>query len=102
MKSIKSSYEVAKAANDAKALSVAAQSLKNMLVRGGIPDRWQEGFEALRKDLAPDYNPTAPIASQKPAATPAAAGTTPVHEIANVFLLFSSRRGHIHGEIIHG
>ncbi|HZK81867.1 MAG TPA: hypothetical protein VFC46_12385, partial [Humisphaera sp.] len=78
LKSIKSSYEVAKAANDAKALSVAAQSLKNMLVRGGIPDRWQEGFEALRKDLAPDYNPTAPIASQKPATTQAAAGTTPV------------------------
>jgi hypothetical protein len=72
LKSIKSSYEVAKAANDAKALAVAAQSLKNMLVRGGIPDRWQEGFESLRKDLAPDYNPNAPIAAQKPATQTAA------------------------------
>lgn len=67
-KYLKSMYEVAKAAG--QPTTVAAQSLKNVLVRGGIPDRWQDDFEGLRKEVAPDFNPNA--TAEQPATAPAA------------------------------
>ena len=32
------------------------RALKNILIRGGIPDRWQDKFESLRQEIAPDFS----------------------------------------------
>ncbi|HXE54909.1 MAG TPA: hypothetical protein VN541_17945, partial [Tepidisphaeraceae bacterium] len=48
-------------------LDPTRQGLKNLLVRGGIPAKWQESFEELRKEIAPDFNVAdlnAPTATQ--------------------------------------
>lgn len=70
VKYLKSAYEVAKAANDAAAKNATATSLKNLLIRGGIPLRWQEDYENLRKEIAPDYHPSGPATA--PATQPVA------------------------------
>ncbi|HZL35749.1 MAG TPA: hypothetical protein VFC78_10605 [Tepidisphaeraceae bacterium] len=72
-KYLKSNYETA--GNDAKAQNAVKQSLKNLLIRGGIPERWQEDYESLRKQLIPDFNPNGPAVAQ-PAVHPAATAPT--------------------------
>jgi hypothetical protein len=54
---IASSIEIAKAAgpDGAKIMDGNRQGLKQMLIRGGIPDKWQADFEKLRKDILPDW-----------------------------------------------
>ena len=32
------------------------RGLKNLLIRGGIPAKWQDKYEALRKEIIPDFN----------------------------------------------
>lgn len=32
------------------------RGLKNLLIRGGIPAKWQDKYESLRKDIIPDFN----------------------------------------------
>ena len=63
-KYIKSDAEVNK--NNPKALEVSKRSLKNLLIRGGIPDRWQDDFETLRKELTPEFNVTGPAPTTGP------------------------------------
>ena len=71
-KLLKSNSEVAKAAKDNAAMTNTQRALKNILIRGGIPGRWQDKFESLRKEIAPDFSvaglttqPAKPPAIQK-------------------------------------
>ncbi|HEX4793558.1 MAG TPA: hypothetical protein VH370_07200 [Humisphaera sp.] len=68
-KLLKSNSEVAKSAKDAAAMTNTQRALKNILIRGGIPDRWQDKFESLRQEIAPDFS-VAGLATQpaKPSA----------------------------------
>lgn len=59
---------------DDPVLAPTKQGLKNLLVRGGIPPKWQEPFEGLRKELVPDFN----VAELANAPTTQAATTQPV------------------------
>ena len=45
-------------------LTETQRGLKAILIRGGIPERWQDEFESLRRELIPDFQPptTAPAA----------------------------------------
>lgn len=54
---IASSIEIAKkaGADGAKIMDGNRQGLKQMLIRGGIPDKWQADFEKLRKDILPEW-----------------------------------------------
>ncbi len=46
------------------------RGLKNLLIRGGIPAKWQPSFESLRKDIAPDFDVNALLGgTTQPAAT---------------------------------
>jgi hypothetical protein len=57
-------------ANDPTAMAGTKQGLKNVLIRGGIPEKWQEPFEALRKQLVPDFDVAAlAAATSQPAMT---------------------------------
>ena len=57
---------VALAANVSDAsLNGTKQGLKNLLIRGGIPAKWQDRFDDLRKDIIPEFN----LASLTPATT---------------------------------
>lgn|GEM_PF-959417 len=69
-KLLKCNAELAKGGNDkahADMLANTVRGLKNILVAGGIPERWQDEFESLRQELIPDYK--VPSAAQ-PAAAP--------------------------------
>lgn len=57
---------VADAKADPAALEGTKQGLKNLLIRGGIPPKWQDQFEALRKQIIPDFN----VAALAPATQP--------------------------------
>lgn len=64
----RSNTELAKGSDDA-ALAGTKQGLKGLLIRGGIPERWQDKFESLRKQIIPDFDVaklTAPPASTEP------------------------------------
>ena len=64
----RSNIELAKGTDDA-ALAGTKQGLKGLLIRGGIPARWQDKFESLRKQIIPDFDVaklTAPPASTEP------------------------------------
>lgn len=37
-------------------LAPTKQGLKNLLIRDGIPPKWQDSFEDLRKQIIPDFN----------------------------------------------
>jgi tetratricopeptide (TPR) repeat protein len=64
-----SNLGAAKGADD-PVLAPTKQGLKNLLIRGGIPARWQEPFEALRKEMIPDFSVAAlNDAATQPAAT---------------------------------
>jgi tetratricopeptide (TPR) repeat protein len=41
---------------DDAVLAPTKQGLKNLLIRGGIPAKWQDPFEDLRKRLVPDFS----------------------------------------------
>jgi hypothetical protein len=51
----RSNYELSKKP-DGPSLDATKQGLKNLLVRGGIPPKWQESFEELRKQIVPDFD----------------------------------------------
>ena len=68
-KFIKSAHEVSK--GYPKLEDVVVRNLKNILIRGGIPERWQDEFEGLTKEIAPGFNPGILAAPQKPATPPA-------------------------------
>jgi tetratricopeptide (TPR) repeat protein len=51
----RSNYELSKQANG-PSLDATKQGLKNLLVRGGIPEKWQDSFEELRKQIVPDFD----------------------------------------------
>lgn len=40
------------------------RGLKNLLIRGGIPGKWQEQYEALRKEIIPEFNVASLAATQ--------------------------------------
>jgi hypothetical protein len=68
--------------NDAMLKNVVIPDLKNLLIRGGIPDEFSKDFEGLRKELCPEFNPeviAAPAtpATQKAPAAPAATAVKP-------------------------
>ncbi len=67
-KFVKSEYEVSK--NTPTALARCVKILKNVLIFGGIPERYQDDFEALRKQIAPDFNPNGPATAVQPATQP--------------------------------
>ena len=46
------------------------QGLKNLLIRGGIPARWEQSFEDLRKQIIPEFDIAALTAATQPAAGP--------------------------------
>ena len=50
-----SNYELSKQPNG-PGLDATKQGLKNLLVRGGIPAKWQDPFEELRKQVVPDFD----------------------------------------------
>jgi tetratricopeptide (TPR) repeat protein len=56
-------------------LAPTKQGLKNLLIRGGIPGKWEDKFEALRKQIIPDFdvaslsNPTSQPATSQPVST---------------------------------
>jgi len=56
-KLLKSNAEIAKANNDKTMMANTVRGIKNILIRGGIPTRWEDEFESLRKDIAPDFTP---------------------------------------------
>lgn len=43
-------------AADANAVDGTRRGLKNLLIRGGIPPKWQDKYEALRSEIIPDFN----------------------------------------------
>ena len=64
----RSNTELSKGADDA-ALAGTKQGLKGLLIRGGIPARWQDKFASLRKQIIPDFDVArlaAPPASTEP------------------------------------
>ncbi|MDB5304930.1 MAG: hypothetical protein JWM97_2479, partial [Phycisphaerales bacterium] len=69
-KLLKSSIELDK--GDPKLLAVDTKGLKNILIRGGIPERWQDEFEGLRAEWAKDFHPAGGTATTQPATAPAA------------------------------
>jgi tetratricopeptide (TPR) repeat protein len=69
-KLLKSSIELDK--GDPKLLAVDTKGLKNILIRGGIPERWQDEFEGLRSEWAKDFHPAGATAATQPATSPAA------------------------------
>jgi hypothetical protein len=59
----------AKGGDDA-AIAGTKQGLKNILVRGGIPIKWQDKFEDLRKQVIPDFDVASLLnATTQPATT---------------------------------
>jgi hypothetical protein len=45
---------------DAKTIMDGCErQIKQFLIRGGIPDRWADGFEQVRADITPDWKPVA-------------------------------------------
>ncbi len=60
---------------DAKSIMDGCQrGLKQYLIRGGIPERWQDDFERVRADILPDWKP--PVRENLAAATqPSAAAS---------------------------
>jgi predicted negative regulator of RcsB-dependent stress response len=56
-KLLKSNAEIARANKDKSMMDNTVRGLKNILIRGGIPVRWEDEFESLRKDIAPDFTP---------------------------------------------
>lgn len=50
-------------------LAPTKQGLKNLLIRGGIPTKWQDSFEDLRKQIIPDFNVAALATTTQPATT---------------------------------
>jgi hypothetical protein len=60
---------------DASQIMAGCQKgLKQYLIRGGIPERWQPQFEAMRKDILPNFvppNSNTVAAATQPAASPA-------------------------------
>jgi hypothetical protein len=69
-----SSIDMAKGASD-PALDGVKHGLKNLLVRSGIPVKWQDKFDDLRKQIIPDFSVT-PL--EAGTTQPATAGTPPV------------------------
>lgn len=69
-----SNVAIAKGADD-PLLDPTKQGLKNLLIRGGIPGKWDDKFEALRKQIIPDFdvasltNPTSQPAASQPVST---------------------------------
>ena len=67
----KCNVEMSKGADANVNLNDVKRGLKGLYIRGGIPDKWADGFEAMRKELIPDFavpseNPaTQPTVSQK-------------------------------------
>lgn len=59
---------------DDPVLAPTKQGLKNLLIRGGIPAKWQDPFESMRKELVPDFN----VAALADAPTTQPAATQPV------------------------
>jgi len=50
------------------------RGLKNLLIRGGIPAKWQRSFESLRQQIAPDFDVNALLgATTQPTTTTAPA-----------------------------
>jgi hypothetical protein len=64
-KLLKSNAEIAKASNDKTMMANTVRGLKVLLIRGGIPTRWEDEFESLRKDIAPDFTPATNPAVRK-------------------------------------
>ena len=61
---------------DAKQIMAGCQKgLKQYLIRGGIPERWQPQFEAMRNDILPDFVP--------PSSNTVAAATQPAAPVSN-------------------
>lgn len=61
---------------DAKTIMEGCQQgLKQYLIRGGIPERWQDDFERVRADILPDWK--TPVHENIAAATQPSAGTPP-------------------------
>jgi len=67
----RSNYELSKQPSGPN-LDPTKQGLKNLLVRGGIPEKWQDSFEELRRQIAPDFDLAALTA---PATQPATRNT---------------------------
>jgi tetratricopeptide (TPR) repeat protein len=66
---------VAAAKGDETGLAGTKQGLKNLLVRGGIPTKWQDQFEGLRKQIIPEFDVATLLA---PTSQPAGGATQPV------------------------
>ncbi|HEY8747383.1 MAG TPA: hypothetical protein VIM11_05380 [Tepidisphaeraceae bacterium] len=70
-----SNAELAKAPGG-PSLDATRQGLKNLLIRGGIPPKWQDSFEALRKQIVPDFDVVALLAATtQPSPTSKPAGS---------------------------
>lgn len=75
---LKASAEICK--SEPAKLNNIKLSVKQILVRGGIPERWQDEFESLRTGLIPDFHPPKqsqeaglPTTQPTPASQPTAA-----------------------------
>ena len=61
---------------DDAGLAATKQGLKNILVRSGIPVKWQDKFEDLRKEIVPEFNVATLL--NGPTSQPAEATSQPV------------------------
>lgn len=72
-KFLKASAEICK--SEPAKLNNIKLSVKQILVRGGIPERWQDEFESLRTALIPDFHP--PKQGQEATTQPGTPATLP-------------------------
>lgn len=63
-KLLKCNAEIASATKDKSMMENTVRGLKNIFIRGGIPQRWEDEFESLRKQIAPDFSVAGSSATQ--------------------------------------
>jgi len=73
----RSNAELGKDPSTGVSLDATRQGLKNLLIRGGIPDKWAPDFESLRSHLVPDFTVEGLTSTTMPAAS--APATQPAH-----------------------
>ena len=65
----RSNAELGKDPSTGVSLDATKQGLKNLLIRGGIPDKWAPDFESLRSQLVPDFTVEGLTSTTMPATT---------------------------------
>jgi hypothetical protein len=65
----RSNAELGKDPSNGVSLDASKQGMKNLLIRGGIPTKWQADFESLRVQLVPDFTVEGLTSTTMPATT---------------------------------